>query len=75
MQLARERQRCAEPLVLDDCAGRHRLDLVEHSERQGDTLVPDRKAADAAPPPRNRWFADSPLEGGVCCEPVSESQV
>jgi hypothetical protein len=24
------------------------------------------------PPIRNRWFADSPLEGGVRCELVSE---
>ena len=44
MQLARECQRRAEPLILDDCAGRHRLDLVEHPEWQGDTVVPDSKA-------------------------------
>jgi hypothetical protein len=32
------------PLVLDDRAGRHRPDLVEHPERQGDTFVPDSEA-------------------------------
>src|SRR6516225_4104163 len=44
LQLSRERQRRAQPLVLDDRARRHRLDLVEHPERQGDTFVPDSKA-------------------------------
>src|SRR3954466_13393148 len=44
LQLPRECQRCAEPLILDDRAGRHRLDLVEYPERQGDTVVPDSKA-------------------------------
>ena len=29
-------------------------------------------AADAAPPPRNRWFVDSPLEEAVRSELVSE---
>jgi hypothetical protein len=24
---------------------------------------------------KHRFAVDSPLEGGVCCEPVSESQV
>src|SRR4051794_25890572 len=32
LQLTRERQYCAEPLILDDRAGRHRLDLVEHPD-------------------------------------------
>jgi hypothetical protein len=31
--------RGAEPLVLDDRAGRNRLDLVKHSERQRDIIV------------------------------------
>src|SRR3954452_19247453 len=44
LQLARERQHRAEPLILDDRAGRHRLDLVEHPERQRDTVVPDSEA-------------------------------
>src|SRR4051795_9835385 len=44
LQLARECQRRAEPLILDNRAGRHRLDLVEHPERQGDTVVPDSEA-------------------------------
>src|SRR4051794_24118545 len=44
LQLLHEGQRCAEPLILDDRAGRHRLDLVEHPERQGDTVVPDSEA-------------------------------
>src|SRR3954447_21346491 len=44
LQLLHEGQRCAEPLILDDRAGRHRLDLVEYPERQGDTVVPDSEA-------------------------------
>src|SRR3954468_690012 len=44
LQLARERHHRAEPLILDDRAGRHRLDLVEHPERQRDTVVPDSEA-------------------------------
>src|SRR6516225_9654519 len=44
LQLSRERQRRAEPLVLDDRPRRHGLDLVKHPKRQGDTLVPDSKA-------------------------------
>src|SRR4051812_25154715 len=31
----------AAPLILDDRAGRYRLDLVEHPERQRDAFVPD----------------------------------
>jgi hypothetical protein len=30
------------------------------------------RGVNAAPPPRNRWFVDSPLEGTVWSEPVSE---
>ena len=30
------------------------------------------RPADAAPPPRNRWFVDSPLEEAVSSEPVSD---
>jgi hypothetical protein len=37
LQLPRERQCRAEPLVLDDRTGCQRLDLVEHPERQRDT--------------------------------------
>src|SRR3982750_282742 len=44
LQLLHEGQRCAEPLILDDRAGRHRLDLVEHPERQRGAFVPDSKA-------------------------------
>src|SRR3954453_21898282 len=44
LQLPRERQRGAEPLILDNRAGRHRLDVVEYPERQRDTLVPDSEA-------------------------------
>ena len=31
------------------------------------------ESGDLAPPLRNRWFADSPLEGAVTSEPVSEA--
>ena len=41
------------------------LDFVNRLERFG-------QAADRAPPLRNQKFADSPLEGGVSCELVSE---
>ena len=41
------------------------LDFVNRLERFG-------QAADGAPPLRNQKFADSPLEGGVRCELVSE---
>src|SRR6516164_8472471 len=34
LQLPRERQCRTEPLFLDDRTGRHRLDLVEHPERE-----------------------------------------
>ena len=38
-----------EPLVVDDRARLHCLDLVEHPERQRDTFVPDSKAPDRRP--------------------------
>jgi hypothetical protein len=44
LQLSRECECRARPLVLDDRAERHRLDFVEHPERQRDPFVPDRKA-------------------------------
>src|SRR6516165_510918 len=44
LQLSCERQCLAQPLVLDDRTGSHRLDLVEHPELQGDTFVSDSKA-------------------------------
>jgi hypothetical protein len=43
LQLSRERQRLAQPLVLDDRAARRRLDLVEYPERQRGTFVSDSK--------------------------------
>ena len=44
LQLSRERQCRLEPLPLDDRTGCHRLDLLEHPERQRDTFVSDSKA-------------------------------
>jgi hypothetical protein len=55
LQLSRERQRLAQPLVLDNRAGRHRLDLVEHPERQRGTFVSDsKKSAPLELPVRER---------------------
>src|SRR4029077_17625602 len=43
LPLPRKRLWRGDPLILDDRAGRHRLDVVEHLEWQRDTFVSDRK--------------------------------
>jgi hypothetical protein len=44
LPLPHKRQCCAEPLVLNDRARRHRLDFVEYPEPQHDTFVSDGEA-------------------------------
>jgi hypothetical protein len=45
--------------------GDHHLFAAGNARRQELSPLIDRinATADAAPPPRNRWFVDSPLEG------------